>query len=216
MSLSITIAGESLELLSAKALHWPRRKTLFIADPHWGKAAAFRAAGIAVSLDPLAADLERLGGLLHSTGASQLVILGDLFHAKSGRSLPVLDTITAWRAKYAEIEVQLIRGNHDRAAGDPPTDWRFECRAEPVIEPPFALKHFPGEIRGFYTLAGHLHPAFTLRGSARQRLRFPCFHFRMTSAILPAFGSFTGTAHITPASGERIFVVVDGEVIEVN
>jgi DNA ligase-associated metallophosphoesterase len=216
MSLIISIAGESLELLPEKAIFWPARKTLMVADPHWGKATAFRAAGVAVTHDPLANDLARLSALFRSTGTNRLVILGDLFHAKSGKSAQLLDDISQWRATHHAIEILLIRGNHDRAAGDPPKEWGFECQPEPVIEPPFTFKHYPGETAGLYTLAGHLHPAVALRGPARQLLRFPCFQFGQTSAILPAFGGFTGTATIVPTPTDRIFVVADGEVIAVT
>ena len=41
-------AGEELELLPDHAVHWRRASTLFVADPHFGKAATFRAAGIFV------------------------------------------------------------------------------------------------------------------------------------------------------------------------
>ena len=34
--------GEKLHLLARKGILWPREKTLFVADPHFGKAATFR------------------------------------------------------------------------------------------------------------------------------------------------------------------------------
>jgi DNA ligase-associated metallophosphoesterase len=213
---TIAVCGQPLDLLPGKAAFWPSRKTLLIADPHWGKAAAFRAAGIAVSHDPLTRDLERLARLIAATAATRLVILGDLFHAKTGKSARVLREVSEWRTTHRGIEVLLIRGNHDRAAGDPPAAWGFECRTEPVLDPPFAFRHHPGDTPGHYTLAGHLHPAVTLRGPARGKLRIPCFQFGPSSAILPAFGGFTGTAAIAPTANDRIFAVADDEVIEVR
>ena len=47
--LPTTMAGESVELWPQRALFWPAGGTLFIADPHFGKAAAFRNFGIAAS-----------------------------------------------------------------------------------------------------------------------------------------------------------------------
>jgi hypothetical protein len=41
--MEIVLAGETLRLLPDKALYWPRQQTLFIADAHFGKVAAFRA-----------------------------------------------------------------------------------------------------------------------------------------------------------------------------
>ena len=39
-----SVAGEQLLLLGERAVYWERTRTLFVADPHFGKAAAFRAA----------------------------------------------------------------------------------------------------------------------------------------------------------------------------
>ena len=46
--LEIEWAGEKLVLLPERAIWWAREKTLFIADPHFGKASTFRSAGLAV------------------------------------------------------------------------------------------------------------------------------------------------------------------------
>ena len=46
-----TLAGEAVELLPERALHWIRERTLFVADVHLGKAAAFRAGGVPVPRD---------------------------------------------------------------------------------------------------------------------------------------------------------------------
>ena len=210
------VAGETLALLPAKAAFWPRRSTLFVADPHWGKAAAFGAAGLAVPQDTLAADLARLDAALDATAAARLVVLGDLLHARSGRSPGVLAAVAEWRARRPALEVLLVRGNHDRGAGDPPPAWGFAVQPEPVADGPFALRHFPDETPGFYTLAGHVHPAALLRGHGRQRLKLPCFLFGKQVGILPAFGGFTGTAVVTPRAGDRVFVAADGEVVAVR
>lgn len=45
-------------------------------------------------------------------------------------------------------------------------------------------------------------------------MRLPCFHFGSRCGILPAFGSFTGTATPALEPGDRVFVVSDGEVHE--
>ena len=46
--LPVTLAGEAVVLLPQRAIAWPSAQTLIIADPHWGKAAAFRAHGLPV------------------------------------------------------------------------------------------------------------------------------------------------------------------------
>ncbi len=109
------------------------------------------------------------------------------------------------------MEIVLVRGNHDRGAGDPPAEWRFHCCDEPYLEPPFAFRHHPAEEEQGYVLAGHIHPALTLRGLARQREKLPCFLFGDRIGLLPAFGDFTGGAPVRPKLGDRVFVMAGEE-----
>ena len=211
----VEVAGERLHLLPEKAVWWPAGGTVFVADPHWGKADSFRAGGMAVPAGGLTADLARLDRLLAATGAARLVILGDLFHDRASVSAGVCDAVAGWRAGRAELAIHLVRGNHDRRSGDPPADWHFACDAEPVGVGPFAGRHYPDPTPGLYTLAGHLHPGVTLVGAGRQRLRLPCFWFGPAVGVLPAFGSFTGLADVRPARGDRVFVAAEGEVVRV-
>lgn len=213
---TLTVAGDEVQLHPARALIWPRRKTVIIADPHWGKSATFRAHGIAVPELTLGADLDRLSLLIMSTQAERLVILGDLLHARAGRSDVVHDTVQAWRGQHRSLDIQVIRGNHDRSAGDPPTSWGFTMHPEPFLDPPFAYRHHPDPTEGHYSLAGHVHPAVSIPGRGRQRLRLPCFVFGPDLAILPAFGAFTGTATLAARPDLCIFAIADQEVLEVS
>jgi uncharacterized protein len=210
------VAGEALELLATRAMVWPRRRTVFIADPHWGKAAAFLAGGRPIPQANLTADLQRLAGILASTAAERLVILGDLFHARAGRTDFVFETVAAWRAQFESLHVLVVRGNHDRYAGDPPGAWGFDVQSEPVADMPFALRHFPEPTAGLFTLAGHIHPAVKLLGPGRERLMLSCFHFTKDVGVLPAFGGFTGTAPIVPAPGDSVFAIADTEIVRIS
>src|SRR5689334_10139541 len=113
-SLEITMNGECVRLWPERAVSW--NQTLFIADPHFGKAAAFRAFGISAP-DGTAEDLQRLEQLLVVTESRRLVVLGDFFHARAGCSEMTLGALGGWRARHAALEIVLVRGNHDRAAG---------------------------------------------------------------------------------------------------
>jgi DNA ligase-associated metallophosphoesterase len=143
------------------------------------------------------------------------VILGDLFHAREGKAPATLAAALAWRARHASLPITLIRGNHDRHAGDPPGELRIDCCDPPCAEPPFVLAHHPFDSPHGYVLAGHVHPSVTLRGVGRQRQRLPCFHFGERRGILPAFGEFTGTADVAVAPGDRVYVVAGERVIEI-
>src|SRR4051812_6702373 len=75
-SVATTLAGEAVELLPQRALYWPAQQTLFVADVHLGKAAAFRAGGVPIPRGTTANDLDRLSMLITVTGARRLIVLG--------------------------------------------------------------------------------------------------------------------------------------------
>jgi uncharacterized protein len=211
----IHLSGEVLTPLAEGALHWPAEQTVFIADPHFGKAATFRAAGVALPGGTTGSNLARLDTVFDRTGAQRLVILGDLFHAAAGKRGRTVARMTAWRESRAGLEILVVRGNHDRSAGDPPAGLGMEMRSEPHPLHPFVLRHHPQPSADGYVLAGHIHPAVRLRGRGRQRARLPCFWFGETVGVLPAFGDFTGAAVVEPAPGDRVFVLAGGEVVQV-
>lgn len=213
---TVTLRGERLRLLPERAAYWEGAQTLLVADAHWGKAAAFRAAAIPVPGETTGDDLARLTAALERTGARRIVFLGDLLHAKRGRSAEALDAVARWRARCADVAMVLVRGNHDSHAGDPPDDWRFACCDGPLVEPPFAFVHEPVPVAGTYALGGHIHPGATLRGGGGQQLTLPCFWFAPEVGVLPAFGSFTGYVSVRPHRSDRVFVVADDEVIPVG
>jgi DNA ligase-associated metallophosphoesterase len=213
----LDLAGEQLRLLPERAVFWPSACALVVADLHWGKAAAFRAAGIPIPGGATRRDLERLDSALARTGARRLVVLGDLFHARAGRvATRTLAELRRWRGQREALEIQLVRGNHDRHAGDPPADLRVNCLDAPAFLPPFVLRHEPVVSDAGYTLAGHVHPGIVLAGRGLFRERLPCFVVGARMAVLPAFGSFTGLGMVAPEEGERVFVVADDEVVEVQ
>jgi DNA ligase-associated metallophosphoesterase len=210
----MTVAGEELLLLSERAVFWPRESTLLVADPHFGKAAAFRFAGLFVPPGTTAASLARLSRLLVMTGAARVVFLGDFLHAAEGRSEPMFRAVAAWRRSHGAIMMTLVRGNHDRRAGDPPREIGIEVVDGPLVRGPLALAHHPQVVEGHYVLSGHLHPCVTARGRGRgDRQRLPCFWFGRDTAVLPAFGEFTGCLEVAPREGDGVWVVAGTEVI---
>ena len=210
----VAIAGERLRLCPERAAYWPATRTLLVADPHWGKAAAFRAGGIPVPGGTTAGGLRRLDALLAAFDVEQLVFLGDFLHARAGRTAAVFGALSAWRARHASLEVVLVRGNHDRGAGDPPTTLGLRCVDAPLAMPPFALAHLPEPSDDRYVLAGHLHPGVVLTGAGRQRERLPCFWFGARVGVLAAFGEFTGLATVKPTEGDRVVVVAGDRLVD--
>lgn len=210
------VAGETLRLLPEKALHWPAQSTLFVADAHFGKVAAFRAAGVPLPPGSTSASLARLDACLARTDARRIVFLGDFLHSKDARARQTFERFGEWRRHHASREMWLVRGNHDAHAGDPPPEWNMRCLEEGETLGPFCLSHHPEpDLRG-YVLAGHIHPAVQLDGPANDSLRLPCFWFGPYVCVLPAFGEFTGTYTVRPREGDQVYVTVEGRVLPVR
>ena len=213
----VDAGGERLLLLPQRAVWWAAQSAVLIADPHFGKAAAYRALGQPVPRGTTAATLARLDDVLGTWPARRLIVLGDFLHARGGRAPATLALMRAWRERHAALECVLVRGNHDSHAGDPPADLDFRVVDEPYVFGGLALRHHPhggpAQRGGPYVLAGHLHPSYQLRGRAHERARLPCFVFTANAGVLPAFGAFTGTWTVAPAPGQRIYVVAHDQVL---
>ena len=210
------VAGETLELCPERAAYWPRRRMLLVADPHFGKAAAFRALGVRVPRGTTDDALARLDALVARLAPARIEFLGDFLHAREGRNPETFAALGAWRARHAGIAMRIVRGNHDRRAGDPPAEVGIECVDGPVREGPLALAHHPAPCDGVYVVAGHVHPCAVLVGPARQRERLPCFRFGREVGVLPAFGDFTGCAEVEPTGDDQLWVVAGDQVLRVG
>ncbi|GGJ79492.1 ligase-associated DNA damage response endonuclease PdeM [Pseudomonas matsuisoli] len=214
-TLSIDYAGTTLILLADKAIYWPAQRALLIADVHIGKAAAYRRLGQPVPHGTTADNFARIDALLRGHTCERLIVLGDFLHAPESHSIATLDAIGEWRFQHADLDVVLIRGNHDRWAGDPPASLCIHTVAEPLLLGPLALQHEPDAHATHAVIAGHLHPMFRLRGRGREQLRLPCFHIDRKVCLMPAFGLFTGGMNIEATDYSRTYVVADGGLLEV-
>lgn len=210
-----TATGESVELLAERAVYWPTATTLIVADLHWGKDATFRQFGVPIPAGVLGDDLQTLATALQKTGASRLVIVGDLIHAKAGMTPSIVADVAAWRARWDALEMVLVRGNHDRHVPVLPAQWRIIVHPEPILrDGPFAFVHEPADVPGHFAWAGHIHPAITLRGRA-DALRLPCFRIGRSVGILPAFSAFTGGLQTPRTADDRVFVVAPPHIVAV-
>lgn len=207
----IEVAGESVLLLPQKALFWPREKTLVVADIHFGKAAAFRALGVPVPRGTTSQNLDALDALIAQYGVERIVFLGDFLHARAAHAAATQAALLAWRRRHPGLELTLVRGNHDRRAGDPAGQLHIELVDEPYALGPFAFCHHPDLATPGYALAGHVHPAWLL-ASRFDALRLPCFVVGPRRMILPSFGAFTGGHLVEPGEGDAIYVT-SGEAI---
>jgi DNA ligase-associated metallophosphoesterase len=215
-SIRLNVQHNHLILTAERAVFWQEQKILLIADPHFGKAASFRSAGIGIPGGMTRDDLNRLGALIVKYEPRKLIVLGDLIHSASSKSREVLHQFKKWRAEFSGVEMILIQGNHDRGAGNTPAEFKFERIEKKIRIGSVLLSHKPGVHADCYTIAGHVHPAVRLKGIAKHSQIFPCFYFSPQFAILPAFGSFTGHHMIKPTSEDRIYIVAGNEIIKAS
>mgnify|MGYP003601366736 FL=1 len=212
MVCTVTLEGEELWLLAEKAVYWPARRCLLIADAHFGKASAYRSLGQPVPQGTTTENLQRLDRLLSALPCEQVIFLGDFLHGPGSHASGTLSALRAWRARNSTLHMTLIRGNHDKRAGDPPADLSIEVVPEPLLMGPFALQHEPDAHPSHHVLAGHVHPVYRLRGKGRQSLRLPCFQLGSRISLLPAFGAFTGGYAVGQSNDQQLFVIGDDDV----
>jgi DNA ligase-associated metallophosphoesterase len=205
---TIEVRGEQITLMPERTAYWERESMLLVADPHWGKAATFRASGIPVPSGTTKHAIDRLDSAIERTKAKRVVFLGDLLHAPEGRSDSMFSALEQWRNSRKDLQAILVRGNHDKRAGDPPQRVNIECVDAPYEFAPFILAHHPTKSDAGYVLAGHIHPGAWIPYAGK----VPCFVFTKDTAILPAFGDFTGLALIERDPQTEIFAIADDEV----
>jgi uncharacterized protein len=210
----VDVANETLVLFPERAAYWVGARTLLVADPHFGKGATFRSLGVPVPRGTTADALGRLDAIIERVDVDRVLFLGDFLHARRGRSEDTLGAVAAWRARHRSIAMTIVPGNHDREAGDVQTAVGIESREAPLAVPPFVFVHTPAASDAGYVIAGHLHPGADLVGADRQHLRLPCFWFGSGTAVMPAFGDFTGLWPVEPVPGDRVFVIAGEEIVE--
>lgn len=216
-SLTIDIAGTTICLLADKAIYWPDKNCLLVADIHLGKAGHFRKAGIPIPSTIHDADLKKLAGLIEIYAIEKVYLLGDLFH--SNLNLEWLH-FKNWIKNFKDTQFVLIMGNHDILGAKEYEATNFKHINKHLIVEPFLLSHSPilrKDIpEALFNLSGHIHPSIYLKGSSKQGMTLPCFYFDTNYGILPAFGAFTGTANVNATNGSSIFAVAEDKIIPIK
>ena len=214
-TISISWNGHEFNLLADRAVFWNEQKTIFIADPHFGKASSFQYCGIPVPEENTLEDCERLTLLIEKTGAENVIFLGDFFHARSGKTNEIRAILLNWRKKVQKTNLYLIRGNHDFNAGDPWPELKIKSFNDPTTLLGIECRHLPVKYSENPYLAGHIHPGFSFRGKGKSTIRSSCFVVNSKYIILPAFGSFTGLKNVKFAQGDQIFITNGDEIFEI-
>lgn len=210
--LAIERFGEPLELCCERALFRPGLDEVVIADVHLGKAATFRAAGRPIPRGTTKRELERLDALTARKCAKRLTVLGDLFHAAVDPAGPMAESFASWLARRSDLEVVLVRGNHDRHARSFLETLPLEIHDEPWQVQGIDYRHHPDPRRP--SLGGHVHPGVRIDDRA-DRMKLPVFWMRENDLVLPAFGEFTGLEIVEPDPHDEIAAATPTGVVRV-
>jgi DNA ligase-associated metallophosphoesterase len=209
----INCSGEELELNKEKSIYWAAKKMLIISDLHIGKSAHFRKYGIPVPSTIGQQDLQRLSALIKRYNPNILLITGDMFHNKVNSDVALFGE---WRSQHRDIRFILIKGNHDALSPEEYAGLNIEIQEKELLIAPFRFIHDkPTKFDDYFNITGHIHPGVTIYGRARQQLKFPCFYFTNTCAVLPAFSAFTGLSLIHREEGDQFYAITPSEVLAV-
>jgi DNA ligase-associated metallophosphoesterase len=207
------LQGHEFDFHPDGAVFLVQERTLVVADLHLGKSAAFRAGGLPVPEGDAERDLLRMEALVQETGALALVVAGDLFHGATGMTGEIEGLLDGFLQRVG-VPVSLVIGNHDRKVKRLPAGLRV---GERMMCGSVRVVHDPEDVAedGVVTITGHWHPVVRIKDGKRTALRLPCFLLRGNVLVLPSFGSFTGGRIVSPVKGDRVFVGMREEVVEV-
>lgn len=200
--------AQNLFLDPLKAIFWQERKMLIISDLHIGKAAHFRKSGIPIPKSVHSHDYQNMNSLISHYEPESLVFLGDLFHSDINDEW---NDFLVWLKLHEKTHMILVKGNHD-ILSDNIYNQSNLIITDKLLENPFLFTHEKAETK-YYNISGHIHPSIRLSGAARQTISLPCFYFAKESAVIPAFGNFTGYINIKPEKDSNVFAIAEHEII---
>ncbi len=188
--MEITCNNEALILSKHRAIHWPRKQVLFLADMHLGKTGYFRSRGIPIPSTVMTDDLKRLTVLIETYQPRTIVVAGDMFHHDYNADIHLFKQ---WRASFADIDFVLVPGNHDKLMHIDYEALGIRLTGKNHVMEPFVITHqHAGNIENGFVISGHIHPGYIITGKARQSHRMACFIVSERRMVLPAFSAFTG------------------------
>ena len=215
--LEVSIEGIDVWLLSKRGIYWPEQQTLFIADTHFGKEATFRNQGVAVPRGSTQGTLTTIAQMISECRASRLILLGDMFHARSSISKDVQESLDAFFAAHLKLRFTLVLGNHDHGIRSLPKGWPIEIVDSGTSIDSISISHLPQEPTPStrLLLCGHLHPAYRFSSKLDSVGKLPCFWLSNRQFVLPAIGEFTGTQVIHPNKSDQTWVIADDQILRV-
>lgn len=190
----ITLAGVEALCDPLGALYLPQSGTLIVSDLHLEKGAAFARRGQMLPPYDTVATLRLLERVIARHDPRVVVSLGDNFHDRKGSALMPDAYRDMVYALARGREWLWVNGNHD-------PDGTFGLPGQSVDEirlDGLTFRHEPKPGASPGEIAGHLHPAATVRRREKS-VRRPCFASDGQRLIMPAFGVMTGGLDLSSA-----------------
>lgn len=168
-------------------LYLPDAGALVVSDLHLEKGAAFARRGMLLPPYDTLATLRILAAVIARYDPRVVVSLGDNFHDRVGSAHLPDDFRSQIRSMAQGRDWIWINGNHDP---DGTVDLPGRSMDEIYLDG-LVFRHEPrlGPQKG--EIAGHLHPAATVRRREKS-VRRPCFATDGARLLMPAFGVMTG------------------------
>lgn len=216
--MDVDLLGVRLHLDPSGAVYWKDARSLLLADLHLGKESVFQQSGFAVPSGATLSTLATLRLLIDKYKPEQVIVLGDLLHARVGLTPLLEQQMTSMIVNENGPEWILIPGNHDRGglAGLRSCGWRVENPQMRLHGVDLVHASERSGMENALSISGHLHPSIRISLTARERVTLRCYWLCDSHFILPAFGGWTGTQPIAPTRGDRVFACVEREVIELS
>lgn len=160
-----------------RALHLPDAAALVVGDLHVGLEAELRESGIHLPSQSWRMR-GRLQALISTTGATRLVVIGDLKHAIPTASRDERMDLPEF-FEGMEVEIDLVRGNHDVDLGVLPPEVRVHD-AEGIRLGDVGLTHghtWPSDdvMAAPVVVTCHNHPMVMLKDELGHRHKEPCW-----------------------------------------
>lgn len=200
----IALSGRTALCDPLGALYLPDSRTLIVSDLHLEKGAAFARRGQLLPPYDTEATLRLLERVLVRHDPGLVISLGDNFHDRKGSALMPEPYRAMIYGMARGREWLWVNGNHDPdGTSGLPGQSMDEVHLDGLT---FRHEPKPGACPG--EVAGHLHPAATVRRREKS-VRRPCFACDGLRLIMPAFGVLTGGLDLSSAAFRPYFARKD-------